>query len=559
MAPSSTSNDTPMRTVPWWRHAVVYQIYPRSFADANGDGTGDVDGIRSRLGYLAELGVDAIWICPWYPSPLNDGGYDVADYRDIHPRFGDLDDAEALLAEAHAHGLRVLVDLVPNHTSSEHAWFREALAAEPGSAARDRYIFRPGRGADGSEPPTNWKSVFGGPAWSRVDDGDGAGEWFLHLFDSTQPDLNWENDEVRAEFDSIFRFWIDRGVDGFRIDVAHGMVKDPEFPDLGQDQELLGITLLRDHPHWDRDGIHEINRRWRAVLDEASRATGREIMMVAEAWVPPESAPLYLRPDEYHQAFNFEFLVTPWDRGAAATAIDTATTNAANVGSTPTWTLSNHDVMRHATRFGLPADVNWRTWPITGPADLLDADAGLRRARAAAMLLMALPGSVYLYQGEELGLPEVWDLPPEVLDDPVWENSGHAQKGRDGCRVPIPWATDGPSFGFGDAAPWLPQPPSFGAMSVEAQSGVVGSVLEMYRTALRLRRDHLVDDETLDWLDLGDSVLAFRRGSGVVCVVNYGSDDLRMPAGEVLLTSAGRTDAVPTDGCAWVLTDRPAG
>ncbi len=532
--------------VPWWRRGVVYQVYPRSFADGNGDGTGDIEGLRSRLPYLHDLGVDAIWICPWYRSPLNDGGYDVSDYRDINEQFGDLAAAERLIAEAHDHDIRVIVDLVPNHTSSEHEWFQAALAAEPGSPERARYIFRPGRGPDGSEPPNNWTAVFGGSAWGRVDDG----EWYLHLFDTTQPDLDWQNEEVRAEFDDIFRFWLDRGADGFRIDVAHGMVKDPDFPDLAVHEEILQAALLAEHPHWDRPGIHEINRRWRAVLD----ASDRDVMMVAEAWVRPESLPLYLRPDEYHQSFNFDFLTTPWERDAAIGAIDRAIDAATSVGSTPTWTLSNHDVMRHASRYGLPSDVSWRTWPVTGPAELLDPDVGLRRARAAALLLMALPGSLYLYQGEELGLPEVWDLPPEVLDDPVWENSGHTQKGRDGCRVPIPWTTTGPSLGFGDAGPWLPQPPQFADLSVEAQAGVAGSTLELYRSGLARRRELMVDDESFEWIEHGSDVLAFRRGSGTVCVVNFGATALTLPDGEVLLVSdtLDEVGRLPPDTAAWI-------
>jgi alpha-glucosidase len=332
--------------VPWWRRACIYQVYPRSFADGNGDGTGDIEGIRSRLPYLRELGVDAIWISPWYPSPLKDGGYDVANYRDIHPMFGTLGDAERMIAEAHEHGIRVIVDLVPNHTSSEHRWFQAALAAGPGSRERARYVFRSGKGADGDLPPNNWRSVFGGSAWAQVDDG----EWYLHLFDSSQPDLDWENEDVRAEFDDVLRFWIGRGVDGFRVDVAHGMVKDQALPDLGDEPELLGTKFHINHPHWDREGIHEINRRWRSVLEEAER----DVMMVAEAWVSPERMPMYLRPDEYHQSFNFDFLTAPWGLEHAKAAIERATTAAAAVGSTPTWTLSNHDVMRHASRYGLP-------------------------------------------------------------------------------------------------------------------------------------------------------------------------------------------------------------
>ena len=542
------------RSVPWWRHGLVYQVYPRSFADSNGDGTGDVNGIRSKLQYLHDLGVNAIWISPWYPSPLNDGGYDVADYRDIDPRFGTLADAEALFHEAHAHDIKVIVDLVPNHSSSEHPWFKAALAAEPGSPERARYIFKDGNGKDGSEPPTNWQAVFGGSAWERVPDG----QWYLHLFDPTQPDLNWENEEVRAEFDGIFRFWLDRGVDGFRIDVAHGLVKDPTYPDIVVDTKLLESSPVRvNHPHWDRDGIHEIIRRWRAILDSYDH----DVMMVAEAWVHPSRLPLYLRLDEYHQSFNFDFLETEWDIDAVKKAIDRAVTEASKVGSTSTWTLSNHDVMRHASRYGLPNKTNWRAWPLSRPveqlAEELDPALGLRRARAATMLLLALPGSTYIYQGEELGLPEVWDLPPEVLDDPTWENSGHTVKGRDGCRVPIPWKRGGPSFGFGEGPAWLPQPPVYGELSAEAQTGVPGSTLEMYRAAIHLRREHFTADEELEWIDTGsEHVLSFRRGSGAVCVVNFGSEPVKLPAGQLLLASQTDIDGeLPSDTTAWLLPE----
>ena len=544
-SPTNSSTHGAGSTPTWWRHGVVYQVYPRSFADADGDGTGDLEGIRSRLPYLRELGVDAIWVCPWYPSPLNDGGYDVVDYRDIDPRFGTLAQAEALIADAHAHDIRVVIDIVPNHTSSEHPWFRAALDAAPGSPERARYIFREGKGPNGDEPPNNWRAVFGGPGWRRVPDG----QWYLHLFDSTQPDLDWTNEEVRAEFDDIFRYWLDRGVDGFRIDVAHSLTKDQAFPDLAVSDELLATDHVANHPHWDRDDLHDIVRRWRRILDNC----GRDVMMVAEAWVAPERLPLYLRPDEYHQSFNFDFLITPWERDSAFAAVDRAVREAGAVGSTPTWTLSNHDVMRHATRYGLPIGTNWRRWPSTGPVELLDAEAGRRRARAATLLLLALPGSAYRYQGEELGLPEVWDLPPEVLDDPTWENSGHELKGRDGCRVPLPWTVDGPSFGFGGGAPWLPQPEWFGALSVEAQQGVAGSTLELYRAALAARNTHMRNDEQLEWLDLGDEVIAFRRGSGAVCVVNFGTSPVALPPGEVIVATTTVTDGLPTDATAWIV------
>jgi alpha-glucosidase len=532
---------------------VVYQVYPRSFADADGDGTGDVKGITSRLPYLRDLGVDAIWISPWYTSPLNDGGYDVADYRDIDPRFGTLADAKQLLKVARKNEIKVIVDLVPNHTSSEHVWFKSALRSKPGSKARARYIFRDGKGKGGNRPPNNWMSVFGGPAWHRVKDG----QWYLHLFDPTQPDLNWENEEVRAEFDSIFQFWLDLGVDGFRVDVAHGLVKDQRFPDvIDDDSKPLENSRKPEHPFWDRDGIHEIVRRWRAVLD----ASGGDVMMVAEAWVDPKRLPLYLRPDEYHQSFNFDFLETKWAITPVRTAIARAVKAAAAVGSTPTWTLSNHDVMRHATRYGLPARAKWRAWPLSAPipelATQLDAELGLRRARAATLLLLALPGSTYIYQGEELGLPEVWDLPPEVLDDPAWTNSGHTQKGRDGCRVPIPWKSKGSSFGFGKNGSWLPQPARYGELAADVQAGAEGSTLEMYRSALAIRRQVMTQDEELEWLPSDKGVLAFRRGSGAVCIVNFGKEPTPMPPGRVLIASdPSVTRGLPSDTAAWLLPD----
>ena len=446
-------------------------------------------------------------------------------------------------------GSECIVDIVPNHTSSEHEWFRAAIAAAPGSPERARYVFREGRGPDGSEPPNNWTAVFGGPAWRRVPDG----QWYLHLFDPTQPDLNWEHEEVRAEFDSIFRFWLDRGVDGFRVDVAHGLVKDQTFRDLDTSSKVLENSHDLDHPHWDRDGIHDIIRRWRAVLD----ASDRDVMMVAEAWVHPTRVPLYLRPDEYHQAFNFEFLETPWDVQAARVDDQQVDHRSGRrrLDADVDVVEPRRDAARHPVT-GCRTGTNWRQWPLTGPHDVLDPELGLRRARAASVLLMALPGSLYLYQGEELGLPEVWDLPPEVLDDPVWPNSGHTQKGRDGCRVPIPWTVDGPSFGFGDGDPWLPQPAGFGALSVAAQAGVAGSTLELYREALALRSRWCTADETIEWLDdvAGGEALAFRRGSGLVCVVNYGSAPVALPTGTVVLASVpGVAATLPHDAAAWIV------
>jgi alpha-glucosidase len=528
---------------PWWRQAVVYQVYLRSFADGNGDGTGDIAGLRSRLGHIRSLGVDAIWINPWYVSPLNDGGYDVADYRAIDPRFGTMEEAEGLIDDAAEHGLRLLLDLVPNHTSSQHPWFQEALASSPGSPARDRYHFRSGRGQDGSEPPTNWTSIFGGPTWTRIADG----EWYLHLFDSTQPDLNWDNPEVRAEFEDILRFWLGKGVDGFRVDVANGLVKDAAYPDMVTED---GRPLRREPtPYSDLDLLHEIVREWRDVVDDY------DAILAAEAWVDSwDRLANYLRPDEYHQAFEFDLMLAPWDAEVMRGIIEAALTGAAGVGSVPTWVLGNHDIVRQATRYGLPQGIDARDWLLDGDRLLLDPALGLRRARAAALLMLALPGSAYLFQGEELGLPEVHDLPFEVLEDPTWTRSGRSRKGRDGCRVPLPWTVDGASHGFGTDGVWLPQPQAWGSMSVEAQDGVAGSTLELYREAIRLRKRHLVGGDTFEWVDSAPEVLAFDRGE-ITVVVNLSSDPVRLSGGEILMASTPTGPGqLPADGAVWVRT-----
>ncbi|WP_416531463.1 glycoside hydrolase family 13 protein [Streptomyces coelicoflavus] len=544
--------DLSSRDPNWWRQAVIYQVYPRSFADADGDGLGDLRGVTQRLTHLAALGVDALWLSPFYPSELADGGYDVDDYRDVDPRLGTLDDFDAMAAEAHRLGLKVIVDLVPNHTSHRHAWFREALAAGPGSAARDRYVFRDGRGAHGELPPTDWQSVFGGSAWQRVPDG----QWYLHLFAPQQPDLNWENEQVRADFRTTLKFWCDRGVDGFRVDVAHALVKDLTEPlrDLGA-PELSGEAALArfapgTHPFYDRDDVHEIYRDWRKILDAYTPPR----TAVAEAWVPGPRRVLYARPDELGQAFNFEYLQTGWDAGELREIITGSLADARAAGASATWVLSNHDVVRHATRLVLPPDTDTDAWLLSGGhAPAVDAEAGLRRARAATLLMLALPGSAYLYQGEELGLPEVADLPTEVLQDPIWEQTGHVRKGRDGCRVPLPWTTGGPSYGFGAGAAWLPQPPEFARYAVEAQDGVAGSTLELYRTALRLRRK-LLDGEELTWSDdVPAGVLRFDRSDGWRCVSNLSGAAVDLPAGEVLLSSAPLEDGrLGPDTTVWL-------
>jgi alpha-glucosidase len=524
----------------WWRDAVVYQVYLRSFADSSGDGTGDIAGLRSRLDYLVELGVDAIWVNPWYESPLNDGGYDVADYRAIHPLFGTLDDARLLIKEARSRELRVLVDLVPNHTSSEHEWFQAALAAPRGSAERARYHFRQGRGAMSERPPNNWQSDFGGPAWTRLPDG----EWYLHLFDPTQPDLNWSNPEVRTEFKDILRFWLDFGVSGFRVDVAHGKAKTPDYPDVGEMVDQLDVD---DHPAWDRPELHEIVQEWRAVLDGYP-----ETMMVAEAWVANWTRlARYLRPGEYHQVFDFLFLQTPWDATHFRRRIEEAIRTTSQEAASPTWVLSNHDVVRHPTRYGLSPAIDPERWLLDGDRSKLDRDKGLRRARAATLMVMALPGAVYLYQGEELGLHEVYELPLDVLQDPVWERSGRTRKGRDGCRVPIPWTKHGPSFGFGPAGSWLPQPDDWGSISVEAQRGVEGSTLDLYKNAIRIRRELLGGSDVFEWEESSPDVIAFSRGS-MECVVNLGDDPVAIPSGQMVLASQPLEGELDPDTAVWL-------
>ncbi|HEY0508358.1 MAG TPA: glycoside hydrolase family 13 protein [Blastococcus sp.] len=543
----------------WWRDAVVYQLYIRSFADGNGDGIGDIAGIRARLGHLRDLGVDAVWINPWYPSPMTDGGYDVADYRAVEPVFGTAEEAGALVDEAHALGLRVILDIVPNHSSDQHIWFRQALAAAPGSPERALYHFRPGRGPGGEEPPNDWRSVFGGSAWTRVTDGGEPGEWYLHLFDATQPDLNWADPRVQAEFESILRFWFDRGVDGFRIDVAHGLVKSDGLPDLGGDGEnMLAPVERTDHPHWDRDGVHEIYRGWRRVGDSYPDPR----VFVAEAWVDsPERLARYLRPDELHTAFNFDFLRTPWDAEALRKAIDHSLATVAEVGAPPTWVLSNHDVVRHVSRLGRPV-TNGAGHSLSdlAPATTLDRELGRRRARAAALLMFALPGGAYVYQGDELGLWEVEDLPDEVLQDPTWKRSGNTDRGRDGCRVPLPWSGTAPPFGFSldgaRSAPWLPQPADFASVTVEAQEDDPASMLSLYRAALALRHEHpALGDGEFTWLPSGPGVLAFSRGSGFACVVNLSDGPVPLPAGATVLLGSGpgiADGALPPDAAAWL-------
>lgn len=509
--------------VPWWRNAVIYEIYVRSFASTGNSGMGDLRGITARLPYLADLGVDAIWVTPFYPSPQHDNGYDVADYRDVDPRFGNLTDLDDLLDKAHQLGLRVLVDVVPNHTSEDHPWFREALSSAPGSAARARYLFRPPR--DG-RAPNNWLSVFGGSAWQQTPNG----QFYLHLFDHTQPDLDWTNPEVGALFDQVLRFWLDRGVDGFRVDVAHGLCKAVGLPDV-VDPEAVQAGAV-EGPMWDQPEVHDVYRGWHHILE---RYDG-DRMAVAEAWAStPARTMAYCRPDELSQSFNFHWLEAPWSADAFGQVITKTIDAVQQVGSSPTWVLSNHDVVRHVTRYG-------------------GGTVGLSRGLAATLTMLALPGSAYLYQGEELGLEQV-DVPPEDRQDPEFHNG--RGPGRDGCRVPLPWSGDEAPFGNGTGRSWLPQPPEWAKLTVDLQREDPGSTWSFYCRMLAARRRlPPVAPGAVELLDLGPDVLAFRRDS-VLAVLNCGARSLSLPAGEVLIASTPIDDGrLPPDGAAWIV-DRP--
>jgi alpha-glucosidase len=526
----------------WWREAVIYQVYTRSFADANGDGIGDLAGVRDRLPYLRDLGIDGLWFNPWYPSPGADNGYDISDYRSIDPAFGTLPEAEGLIADARALGIRTIVDVVPNHVSDQHPWFRAALASTPGSPERTRFWFRPGRGVDGDEPPNQWQSIFGGKAWTRVADG----EWYLHLFAPEQPDLNWTHPEVWAEYENVLRFWFDRGAAGVRIDSAALLMKDPELRDERPD------AGPGEHPFNDRDGTHNVYRRWRAVADSYDDPR----VLVGEIWLPDaDRLARYLRPDELHTAFNFDFLGCPWEAQRIRASIDASLAVHEPIGATPTWVLSNHDVTRPVTRYGR-ADSSF-AFATKRPGVPTDLERGTRRARAAALLTMALPGSMYVYQGEELGLPEVEDIPPERRRDPMWLRSGGTDPGRDGCRVPIPWSGIRPPHGFspdGAERPWLDQPDDWAPLTVGAQTDDPTSMLSLYRNGLRIRRTRPWGAGPFRWLDAGGQSLSFARGDEFTCLVNFGDEPIAVPAGAVILIASNELEggALPQDTTVWL-------
>ena len=533
----------PSKGSQWWRSGVIYQIYPRSFLDSNADGMGDLQGITKGLPALRDLGVDAIWLSPFYRSPQKDAGYDVSDYVDVDPLFGTLEDFDQMLQRAHELGLRVMIDLVPNHSSDQHEWFQRALSSPKDSAERGFYHFKDGKGHDGELPPNNWVSMFGGPAWTRVEDG----QWYCHLFDSSQPDLNWANPEVQLEFENVLRFWLDRGVDGFRVDQPHAMAKQEGLPDHPYVEEAgAGFIEGREAPPmWFQDEVHDIFRRWRRILDEypGDRA------MCGEAYVLPLSLMAnWVRPDEFHQTFNFRFLDAGWDKETLTNAINESFDAFDAVGAPSTWVLSNHDVIRHASRFG--GDFGRATASDgIGPNNRQpDNELGIKKARAATLFMLGLPGASYLYQGEELGLPEHTTIEPEHRQDPTFERTGGARVGRDGCRVPLPWEEGKPSNGFSAVAGWLPQPQSYAQLSRENQHGRAGSTLELYRAALKLRKELALGEGSFDWVDQGD-VLSYQNGSTTISH-NFGSQPKEIQ-GTILLRSENLDGPLQPNETAW--------
>ena len=544
----------------WWRQAAIYQIYPRSFKDSNGDGLGDLKGITSKIDYLSSLNLEAVWLSPFYPSALVDGGYDVDDYRNVDPKLGSLADFDEMLAKLHEAGIRIFVDVVPNHSSSLHVWFKEAIAAEPGSAARNRYIFRNGKGANGELPPTDWPSHFAPSAWTHESKMGGKhNQWYCHLFAPEQPDFNWDNREVEEDFLKTLKFWADRGVDGFRIDVAHAMKKDLSEPLKSQPRYAShkeldlanGTNVL-----FDRNEVHEVYKEWRKVFDQYDPPR----VAVAEANVSAEGAVRYASTSELGQCFNFELLDASFSANEFKVIIDRALVNAKKAGSSTTWCLNNHDQMRPATKFGLLPTVDRIRWKNSGgKTSSLDEKLGIQSAVAASMLIMALPGCTYIYQGEELGLHEVLDIPEDQIQDPQYLRNHKVDKGRDGCRVPLPWTKTGPSFGFGDGGAHLPQPKNFGEYSIEVESADPNSPLSIFRKALALRKT-LIAPEEITWHETGDnSVLHFSRPNGWNCITNFGRNHYNFDgAGEVIHSSGplAKSGDLPPATTVWLRSSR---
>jgi alpha-glucosidase len=558
----------------WWRQAAIYQIYPRSFKDSNGDGLGDIKGITEGVKYLKSLSLDAVWLSPFYPSELADGGYDVADYRNVDPKLGTLKDFDVMLKALHKEGIRVFVDIVPNHSSDQHEWFKAALASKPGSKERARYIFRDGRGKNGELAPNDFVSHFAPSAWTRSKNPDGTdGQWYFHLFAPEQPDFNWDNREVELDFLKTLKFWSDRGVDGFRVDVAHALKKDfSRFNKSYSKIDSVGIPENGRDILFDRDEVHEVYREWRKVFNKYNPPR----VAVAEAYVPAARRALYASPDELGQAFNFDLLGTQFVAKEFKRIVTENIELTEKSGSSSTWVLNNHDSVRTVTKYGLPQGTDLSQWLLTdGKSIDVDIALGQKRARAAAMYIMALPGCTYIYQGEELGLFEVADLKHSDLQDPTWKRNVvlkpqrvffrrnnkyvtgvaeiHLDKGRDGCRVPLPWTSTGSSLGFGSGKAHLPQPLGFGALSMQVQSKIKGSTLDIYRTALKLRKK-LQTTEEFEWIKTGDpQVLHFSRKNGWHCFMNFDGADFTLPKGEILHSSSplkGRK--LPKNTTAWL-------
>ncbi len=489
--PAVSDPDPSTADQPWWTTCVAYQIYPRSFCDTSGNGIGDLAGIRAHLDHLSWLGVDAIWLSPFFTSPMADAGYDVADFCDVDPLFGDLEAFDQLLADAHERGLKVIIDWVPNHTSIEHPWFVESRSSR-NSATRDWYVWRdPG---PAGEPPNNWtESLTFGSAWTADDT---TGQAYLHCFLPEQPDLNWDNPEVEAAMHDTLRFWLDRGVDGFRMDVVHLIGKDPELADVAP--ELVGLpqVVLNNRPE-----THERLRRIRSLIDAypGDRMAIGEIYLLDTAQV----ASHYGSNDELHLCFNFGPLFAKFDAASWRTVVDDTISSLDPIGAWPTWVLSNHDNPRHATRYGTGQD----------PSD------AAARARAAAVLLLTLRGTPFLFAGEELGM----------TDAVVPDDRRHDPAGRDGCRAPIPWDAS-PNHGWVTETPWLPWPPDANVRNVDTLRGNPTSILWLYRELLALRRSRpALRIGDMDRLDVHADVLAFRRGSGadaLTVLVNMGAQHL---------------------------------
>lgn len=527
----------------WWRDATIYQIYPRSFMDGNGDGIGDFQGIRSRLPYLRQLGVDGIWLNPFYPSPNHDQGYDISDYTGIDPDYGTLEDFDDFVDAAHLLGLRIIVDVVANHCSIEHPLFQEALQAGPGSVERSRFHFADGSGPHGELPPNNWRSMFGGSAWTRVEDG----QWYLHLFTPEQPDFNWRNPATIEFFDDVLRFWLDRGVDGFRLDAAQGLFKHADLPDAADPFEEERVGDAANELAWNQPEVHDVYRHWRTIVDEYTRHDGIERPLVGEITGFAQSHLAdYVADDQLHQGFFFEFMKAAWSAQDIRRIITHGINQERATTSPVTWVLGNHDTVRVATRFagGAPGVSHG------------DPAQGVRRARAAALLSLALPGSAYIFQGEELGLPEVVDLTAGDLRDPIFRNTLGARRGRDGCRVPLPWSGDNAPFGHVTASgTWLPQPDYFRDYTVESEDTDDDSTLNLYRRALLLRKAIPGSAAAFTWLDAGPGVIAFKRGS-FLCVTNMTGETIPLPftAAPTLTSNVSEPETLAPDATAWWLT-----